>query len=180
MVNFNLKANTTYLRLVEENDAEFICTLRNNDKLNTYISKSTGDIKSQAEWIRNYKNRENNGEEYYFIIFRSDDQSPIGTVRLYDFHENPKSFCWGSWILNEHKTKYAAVESALLVYEAGFSTLGFEQSHFEVMKGNDKVHSFHLKMGAQKISEDDENIYYIFPKSKYKENKIQYARFLGK
>ncbi|MFX3935327.1 GNAT family N-acetyltransferase; N-acetyltransferase, partial [Streptococcus suis] len=90
---------------------------------------------SQAEWIRNYKNRENNGEEYYFIIFRSDDQSPIGTVRLYDFHENPKSFCWGSWILNEHKTKYAAVESALLVYEAGFSTLGFEQSHFEVMKG---------------------------------------------
>jgi hypothetical protein len=48
------------------------------------------------------------------------------------------------------------------------------------MKGNDKVHSFHLKMGAQKISEDDENIYYIFPKSKYEENKIQYARFLGK
>lgn len=94
MVNFNLKANTTYLRLVEENDAGFICTLRNNDKLNTYISKSTADTKSQAEWIRNYKNRENNGEEYYFIICKSDDQSPIGTVRLYDFRENPKSFCW--------------------------------------------------------------------------------------
>lgn len=180
MVNFNLIADTVYLRLVQEEDAKFICTLRNNDSLNTFISKSTSDINLQAEWIKNYKNRERDGEEYYFIICKSDDNLPIGTVRLYDFRENPKSFCWGSWILSENKTKYAAVESALLVYEAGFSALGFQQSHFEVMKGNDKVHSFHLKMGAEKIIEDDENIYYIFPKDRYEENKIQYARFLGK
>ena len=100
-------------------------------------------------------------------------------MRLYDFRENPKSFCWGSWILGESKTKYAAVESALLVYEAGFSYLGFEQSHYEVMKGNEKVHSFHLKMGAEKTSEDSINVYYIFPKEKYEKNKVQYARFLG-
>ncbi|QSE45806.1 GNAT family N-acetyltransferase [Acinetobacter johnsonii] len=179
MKNFNLKAGTTYLRLVGEEDAEFICSLRNDEKLNTYISKSTADINTQKEWIRNYKNKESNNTEYYFIICRVDNNLPIGTVRLYDFQENPKSFCWGSWILNENKTKYAAVESALLVYEAGFAVLGFEQSHFEVMKGNDKVHSFHLKMGAQKISEDDKNVYYIFPKNRYEENKIQYAKFLG-
>ena len=179
MKNFNLKAGTIYLRLVQENDAAFINSLRNNNQLNTYISKSTADINTQKEWIRNYKNKESNNTEYYFIICRVDNNLPIGTVRLYDFQENPKSFCWGSWILNENKTKYAAVESALLVYEAGFAVLGFEQSHFEVMKGNDKVHSFHLKMGAQKISEDDKNVYYIFPKNRYEENKIQYAKFLG-
>ena len=105
---------------------------------------------------------------------------PIGTVRLYDFKENPKSFCWGSWILNENKTKYAAVESALLVYEAGFAYLGFEQSHFEVMKGNDKVHSFHVKMGAERNAEDEINEYYVFPKDRYLDNKIQYAKFLRK
>lgn len=179
MINFNLKASTVYLRLVHEKDAEFICTLRNNDKLNTYISKSTADIKTQLEWIENYKNRENSGKEYYFIICKLEDDSPIGTVRLYDFQEEPKSFCWGSWMLNENKTRYAAVESALLVYEAGFSALRFEQSHFEVMKGNDKVHSFHIKMGAQKVCDDDKNIYYVFPKFKYEENKIKYADFLG-
>lgn len=178
MIDLNLKAGTTYLRLVNEDDAEFICSLRNDEKLNTYISKSTADINAQKEWIQNYKNKELDNKEYYFIICRLDNHSPIGTVRLYDFQEDPKSFCWGSWILNEDKTKYAAVESALLVYEAGFAFLGFEQSHFEVMKGNDKVHSFHLKMGAQKVSEDETNVYYVFPKKKYEENKVHYAKFL--
>jgi RimJ/RimL family protein N-acetyltransferase len=179
MVDFNLKANTVYLRLVRESDAAFICNLRNNDELNTYISKSTADEEVQRKWISNYKKKEAAGEEYYFIICRCHDNLEIGTVRLYDFKENPKSFCWGSWILNKDKTKYAAVESALLVYKAGFTDLGFEQSHYEVMKGNDKVHSFHLKMGAEKKSEDDINVYYIFPKEKYEKIKIQYARFLG-
>lgn len=179
MVDFNLKASTVYLRVVRESDAAFICNLRNNDELNTYISRSTADEETQRQWISNYKKREAVGEEYYFIICRNNDNLEIGTVRLYDFKESPKSFCWGSWILNKDKTKYAAVESALLVYEAGFAYLGFEQSHYEVMKGNDKVHSFHLKMGAEETSEDDENVYYIFPKEKYKKNKIQYARFLG-
>ncbi|WP_298737851.1 GNAT family N-acetyltransferase [uncultured Psychrobacter sp.] len=178
-MNFELEAKTTYLRLVEEKDASFICNLRNDKQLNTYISKSTADDEAQRQWIVNYKKREANGEEYYFIICRKSDNLQIGTVRLYDFKTNRKSFCWGSWILNENKTKYAAVESALLVYEAGFNELGFEQSHYDVMKGNDKVHSFHLKMGAEKVSEDDTNIYYVFPKSQHEKNKIYYAKFLG-
>lgn len=178
-MDFNLKANTVYLRLVKESDAVFICGLRNDEQLNTYISKSTADEEAQRNWIINYKEREVNGEEYYFIICRKSDDLQIGTVRLYDFQENPKSFCWGSWILNENKTRFSAVESSLLVYEAGFTQLGFEQSHYDVMKGNDKVHSFHLKMGAKKVSEDDTNIYYIFPKGQHEKNKIHYAKFLG-
>ncbi len=179
MINFDLHASTIYLRLVSENDAAFIYGLRNNERLNTYISKSSTDVESQRIWILDYKNKERIREEFYFIICRHSDNQPIGTVRLYDFKENPKSFCWGSWILNENKTKYAAVESALLVYKAGFLFLGFEQSHFEVMKGNDKVHSFHLKMGAQKKSEDEKNIYYSFQKNQYEVNKLRYAKFLG-
>lgn len=180
MVDFNLEAKTIYLRLVNEDDAEFICSLRNDDKLNTFISKSTANIDAQKQWIVNYKHREHHGEEFYFIICKKENDLPIGTVRLYDFKENPKSFCWGSWILNENKTKYAAIESALLVYEAGFHYLGFIQSHFEVMNGNDKVHSFHLKMGAQLLLEDETNVYYIFPQEKYEINKLHYAQFLEK
>jgi len=178
-MDLNLEARTVYLRLVQEQDASFICSLRNDEQLNTYISKSTADEEAQRKWIIDYKQREIIGEEYYFIICRKSDDLQIGTVRLYDFQEDPKSFCWGSWVLNENKTRYAAVESALLVYEAGFITLGFNQSHFDVMKGNDKVHSFHLKMGAEKISEDDKNMYYIFPKQQHETNKAHYAKFLG-
>lgn len=179
MNDSNLKASTVYLRLVTEDDAAFICSLRSNDKLNTYISKSSADVESQRIWISSYKHKEKAGDEFYFIICKNENDQAIGTVRLYDFKENPKSFCWGSWILNENKTKFAAVESALLVYEAGFSNLGFEQSHFEVMKGNEKVHSFHLKMGAKEVSEDDANVYYVFPSSQYEATKIHYKKFLG-
>ncbi|WP_438012708.1 GNAT family N-acetyltransferase [Psychrobacter raelei] len=178
-MQFNLTAKTIYLRLLTEDDAEFVCQLRGDDKLNTFISKTDVDIEVQRQWIKSYKSREQNQEEYYFIICRVDDNRPVGTVRLYDFKEEPKSFCWGSWILNDNKTKYAAVESALLVYEMGFDKLGFEQSHYDVRKGNQKVHDFHLRMGAQKVTEDKQNIYYIFPKQRYELNKAQYAKFLN-
>ncbi|WP_019671974.1 GNAT family N-acetyltransferase [Psychrobacter lutiphocae] len=178
-MQFDLTAKTIYLRLLTEDDAEFVCQLRGDDKLNTFISKTDVDIEVQRQWIKNYKSREQNKKEYYFIICRVDDNRPVGTVRLYDFKEEPKSFCWGSWILNNNKTKYAAVESALLVYEMGFDKLGFDQSHFDVMKGNQSVHDFHLRMGAQQVSEDEQNIYYVFPKQRYEINKEKYAKFLN-
>ncbi len=54
-MEFNLEAKTIYFRLVKEQDAGFICSLRNDDKLNNYISKSTADEDAQREWILNYK-----------------------------------------------------------------------------------------------------------------------------
>lgn len=174
----NLISNSIYLRLVEDNDAAFICDLRNNQQLNSYISNSTNDVEIQRNWIINYKTRERLKEEFYFIICRKTDDLPIGTVRLYDFKKDPLSFCWGSWILNENKTKYSALESALLVYEFGFYTLGFEQSHYDVMNGNDRVQSFHEKMGAIKTSEDNINSYYSFPKKAHENNRVRYAKLL--
>ena len=178
-MKFDLVANTVYLRLVKEKDAEFICNLRNTEELNTYISKSTVDTKMQRQWIIDYKERETEGKEYYFIICRKSDDLPIGTVRLYDFLNNHKSFCWGSWILNADKPRYAAVESALLVYEAGFNHLNFDQSHFEVMKGNNNEHEFHLRMGAEKVREDEVNEYYIYKKETYEKNLSKYEKFLN-
>ena len=89
------------------------------------------DLASQQAWIRKYKQDEANGSQFYFIIERLDG-TKCGTVRVYDLRED--SFCWGSWILNESKTRYSALESAFLVYRFGFEELGFKNSHFDVMK----------------------------------------------
>lgn len=177
-MKFELEGPTIYLRLVEKDDAAFICSLRNNQKLNTHLSKSSPHVDDQRQWILDYKRREAKEQEFYFIIHRKSDALPIGTVRLYDFRENPKSYCWGSWILNEDKTRYAALESSLLMYETAFNKLNFKQSHYDVRKDNVKVQSFHEKMGAEKISEDELNYYYIFLKQKHEENKLRYAKFL--
>lgn len=174
----NLSAKTIYFRLVQESDAGFICELRNNPELNQHISQSTAMIDEQRNWIRTYKSRESQGDEYYFIICRKDTNEPIGTIRLYDFKDVPRSFCWGSWILNENKTRYAAIESALLVYKIAFEALNFEQSHFDVRKGNVGVHDFHMRLGAQHIDSTDIDNLYIYLSSTYFSNLNNYQQFL--
>lgn len=168
-------AKTIRLRLIEESDAPFVVGLRTDEKYNRYLSAVGSDVEAQRQWIRNYKSDEKSGRQYYFIIERLDG-SPCGTVRLYDFQVN--SFSWGSWILNDNKTKYAAVESAFLVYEFGFQHLQFSASHFEVMKGNDKVTSFHEKMGAVRVGEDEEFLYFEIRKEAVEIAKDRFSRFL--
>lgn len=152
-----LESKSVRLRLVEEEDADFIMSLRLDDRYNKYLSKVNPGIEAQKQWIRSYKRDEMGGKQFYFIIERVDG-TKCGTVRIYDLNEN--SFCWGSWILNEQKTRFAAIESAFLVYEFGFETLGYAKSHFEVMKGNNGVVKFHKRMGAVQTGEDKMNFYF--------------------
>lgn len=154
----NLDMKTVRLRLVEENDAEFILSLRLNEKYNKFLSLVSSEIEDQKKWIQQYKNEEKTRKQFYFIIERIDNNNPCGTVRIYNLSQD--SFSWGSWILNENKTKYAALESAFLVYKFGFDELGYKKSHFDVRKENIKVIGFHEKMGAKKTHEDQENFYF--------------------
>jgi RimJ/RimL family protein N-acetyltransferase len=161
MKKSELSGRTINIRLVEENDAEFITSLRGDPRYNTHLSKVDDDVEKQREWIKEYKIEETLGNQYYFII-QDKNNIKCGTVRLYDFRND--SFCWGSWILNENKTRFSALESAFLVYEYAFNILGFKQSHFDVRKENTKVIAFHKKMGAILKGEDNLNYYYeIYP-----------------
>jgi RimJ/RimL family protein N-acetyltransferase len=171
-----LESKNIRLRFVEDSDAEFILSLRLNDLYNTFLSSVSPDVEEQKKWIRKYKDDERNGIQYYFIIERLDG-TPCGTVRIYDIRND--SFCWGSWILNENKTRYAALESAFLVYEFGFKQLGFKKSHFDVMKENKKVIQFHTRIGAVKTSEDEINYYFEITEEaveKAKENLVEKIR----
>ncbi len=155
MNELNLK--TIRLRLIDIKDAEFVLGLRLDGRYNQFLSVVKPDLIAQRQWILEYKNEELAGRQYYFIIERIDG-IPCGTVRIYDIRDD--SFCWGSWILNENKTRYSAVESAFLVYDFGFDKLGFNKAHFEVVKQNKRVVSFHKKMGAFEVGEDETNIYF--------------------
>lgn len=153
----NFESKTIRLRLIDVSDAEFILSLRLDSRYNQFLSTVSSDVNGQRRWINQYKIDEAEGLQFYFIIERHDGV-PCGTIRVYDLKND--SFCWGSWILNEDKTRYAAIESAFLIYRFGFEYLGFKKSHFSVMKGNDKVVSFHKKMGAIQTVEDSENYYF--------------------
>ncbi|WP_313956655.1 GNAT family N-acetyltransferase [Aliarcobacter butzleri] len=163
------------MRTVTTEDAEFIYNMRQNENKTKYLSKVTGTVESQKEWIKSYKQREEDKKEFYFVI-ESKDSEKLGLVRIYDFQD--ESFCWGSWLIKEDAPKTTAIESALQIYEFGFYNLGFEKSHFDVRKGNDKVIAFHKRFGAKIINEDELDYFFNFEKSDYEIIKEKYKRYL--
>lgn len=163
------------LRTVEVLDAEFIFEMRQNQDKTKYLSKVTGTVESQKEWIRNYKQRESEQKEFYFVI-ESKDKEKLGLVRMYDFQN--ESFCWGSWLIKENAPTTTAIESALQIYEFAFYKLNFSKSHFEVQKGNDKVIAFHQRFGAKIIDENEKEVFFNFEKSDYEITKEKYKRYL--
>ena len=163
------------LRSVELDDADFIYKMRQNEVKTRFLSKVTGTVESQKEWISKYKQREYEQKEFYFVI-ESKSKEKLGLVRMYDFKDN--SFCWGSWLIKEDAPKSTAIESALQIYEFGFYKQCFKRSHFDVRKGNDKVISFHQRFGAKIVDEDELDYFFNFEKSDYEIIKEKYKRYL--
>jgi RimJ/RimL family protein N-acetyltransferase len=160
----DLISKTIYFRLAELSDASFILSLRVNENYNRYLSKVENNLEKQEKWLSEYKIREDKKLEYYFIIHRIIDSLPIGTVRIYDFLDNRESFCWGSWILNENKTRYAALESAILIYDFAFFELGFKRCHMDIRKGNKKVINFHKRFGVEIVGQSEVDYFaYYYP-----------------
>ncbi len=170
-----LNGKNINLRTVEIADAQFIYEMRQNKNKTKYLSKVTGTINSQKEWIADYKKKEKDRKEFYFVI-ESKTKEKLGLVRMYDFKEN--SFCWGSWLIKEDAPKTTAIESALQIYEFGFYKLGFKKSHFDVRKGNEKVIAFHKRFGSKIINEDELDYFFNFEKSDYEITKEKYKRYL--
>ncbi|GKR01022.1 GNAT family N-acetyltransferase [Aeromonas caviae] len=170
-----LKSKTINMRLINEDDAEFVLKLRLDGNYNKFLSSVNADVSSQKAWIRKYKEDEVNNKQFYFIIERKDG-TPCGTVRVYDIKND--SFCWGSWILNEDKTRYSAIESAVMIYNFGFNSLKFNKSHFEVIKDNVKVVNFHKKFGAVVVGEDSNNYYFEITKDAVEKSKEKFQSFI--
>lgn len=151
----SIKGRGIVLRNAIVDDAEFIISLRTDDLKSKFLSKTTADVEKQKHWLESYND---SVTQAYFIIENSDGRK-IGTVRMYDPQKN--SFCWGSWILCSDAPKYAAIESAILVYMYSLY-LGFTQAHFDVRKKNHSVCRFHESFGAVKVDENElDNFYQI-------------------
>ncbi|EAK8022211.1 GNAT family N-acetyltransferase [Campylobacter coli] len=161
------------LYLVETEDAEFILKLRSEK--GKYLNQVEYNINKQKEWIRNYKEREAKGEEFYFLIANKNKEK-LGVVRLYDFCKN--SFCWGSFIIKKNTPYYVAIEVVLQVYGFGFYKLGFQKSHFDVRKDNERVVAFHKRFGARIYKENDKDLFFTLSLKEYEKIKARYKKFI--
>ncbi len=109
-------------RFVTEDDAKFIIKLRTDPKLTRFIHDTDSDIQKQKEWIRNYKVREAEGKEYYFVV--SNNDIPAGLIRIYNIHD--KIFTVGSIIMDKEAPIHCALAATIMAKEVAFEMLGME------------------------------------------------------
>ena len=115
------------VREVKVSDADYILKLRLNDFYSKYISKVSNEVNAQKKYLSRYlRDNSKSRESFYFIFTNIATGERCGTVRIYNFNVN--TFEWGSWILDENKTRYAAMETGILIYEFAFNMLGFDKS----------------------------------------------------
>lgn len=162
---------TLVLRDASIVDAEFILSLRLDEKKSRFLSKVAPELDAQRAWLLQYAQADN---QAYFII--EHQGRAIGTVRLYD--PLGESFCWGSWILADERPSQAAMESALMVYAYAIDHLGFTGAHFDVRKGNERVWQFHERFGAVRIGETELDYLYQLNLDAIRSARQRYAKFL--
>ena len=162
------------LRFVEESDAQFILDLRTKEKAK-YLSKTDNNLDNQINWIKNYKIREKDGKEYYFVIENKESER-IGLVRAYKIEDD--SATSGSWIMIDNCPIENVLESNLLIYEFILEYLGKEKIFFDVRKDNKKVWRFHKSYGAVQIDEDELDYFFEFSKDSFKIMKKEYQKYL--
>lgn len=165
----------TRLRLVSREDAEFIVSLRSNERLNRHISATSDDVEQQRRWIDSYLGRFNLGMEAYFIITHAGHS--CGTIRMYDYDIDAGSFVYGSWLISPEAPSSCAYSSTILNHDLGFSVLGFSKVCFEVRKENKSVCGFHRLIEASLIREDEINFYYEITSAAYPQVRAKLEKF---
>ncbi|GJH09280.1 GNAT family N-acetyltransferase [Caballeronia novacaledonica] len=126
------------LRPIADADAQFVVELRTNPALNAYLHAGAQTREQQLSWLSSYYER---AGDYYFVIERKDTNLQEGLVALYDMDERADAAEWGRWIIRPGSV--SAIESAWLIYRAGFESLGLSAVYCRTVAENAKVVSFH-------------------------------------
>lgn len=172
--NFTFEKYGLKVRLVNENDASFIVNLRTDPKLGRYINPTPSDISQQIKWIREYKQREKEGTDYYFIYYFQDE--PIGVNRIYNIHENYASA--GSWVCRKGLVPAQVFATSIICREIFFEILNIEEYRFEVRKANKQVLRFHKLCGAKITEENELDYFLILTKMEFNNHKENLLKLL--
>jgi RimJ/RimL family protein N-acetyltransferase len=135
------------LRPVTLEDAPFIVALRTNPHLNRFIHENSGIVEDQVAWLEYYFGR---FDDYYFIIEDVDSGESRGTIGLYNLASDSSEAEWGRWIIQP--LSMAALESAWLIYEVGFSLLQLKRVYCRSISQNTASVSFHDTFGARRTT----------------------------
>ncbi|MBC8095256.1 MAG: GNAT family N-acetyltransferase [Akkermansiaceae bacterium] len=143
--DLQLKGHAFGLRPVTLEDAGLVVELRTSTERSQFLNPISSSVEVQREWLQRYFDRPG---DYYFVINRERDNFPEGLIGLYDLDSAGQRAEWGRWIVRPGSL--AAVESAFLIYQAGFERLGLAEIYCRTLAANAAVVSFHDSCGLSR------------------------------
>ncbi len=173
--NFEMDKYGIHVRLVNEGDAEFILQLRTDEKLGRFIHSTDNDLQKQIEWIREYKKREQEGLEYYFIY--SYKEECFGLNRIYN--RTKDNATTGSWICKPGMNINEVIASFLIERDIYFEILGYPYVVFDVRKQNHKVLRMHQRFPIELIKENEQNYFFKLTLSGYLKGRQRLIKLLN-
>lgn len=133
------------LRPVRVEDAAFILELRTNPARSRYLHRVPNDLAEQQRWLEAYFERP---ADYYFLIENRSSGQREGTAGIYNVDPVWRTAEWGRWIIRAGSL--AAVESACLVYCAGFERLDLGSMYCRTIIENASALAFHDSFGVER------------------------------
>ena len=157
--DFELERYGLRVRLVREEDAEFIVKVRTDSQNARYLGHTDNDVAKQVTWLKEYKKREAEAKEYYFIFFKN--EIPIVLCRLYNIDWMHLTYTSGSWVSVPGSDYEAVMTCSVIVDEIALEMLNLIVCYYDVRKDNKQVINFHRTiMRAYQYGETE--LYYLF------------------
>ena len=173
--DFNAHKYGLDVRLVNEDDAEFILKLRTNKWLARHLHPTEQDIEKQISWLREYKKREDEGRENYFIY--SQNNKPIGVNRISNISDYYG--LGGSWLCSPENDMKVSMATPFFGDEISFEYLNLSFIVFDVRRANTHVWKFHQSIGAVRIEESELDFYYYLSKHNYYSKRDKMLKLLN-
>ena len=166
-----------YYRLVEIKDAEFIMSLRTNEKLSRYINETNNKLKDQSDWLKDYKLRERRGVDFYLMCLDSNQVDKLGLIRIYNIEGD--TFEIGSWLFSPAAGHQKSVLGDLFCRSMAFEKLGFTKCKIEVRKKNKHVLRYTKSFNPKLVGEDEWNCYFELEYEDFKKQRDKLLTILG-
>jgi hypothetical protein len=175
--NFVTERYGLYVRFVEENDADFILSLRTNPNLNKYIHETKPDVELQRTWIQRYKERQKNEEDFYFM-FEKPQGAKLGVCRIYDINE--ESFTIGSWIFSQQAPVGSSILADIITREIAYERFPLKKHLFDVKRTNITVNRYNETYKSELLYQDERTNYYTCSKENFEKYKQIHIRMFYK
>ena len=172
--NYKISKYGLDCRLVDEMDVDFILKLRTNKELSKFIHPTEDSRDIQINWLREYKKREQEGREYYFIFFFRGE--PVGLNRMSSRSE--LYAVSGSWLCKPGIDSWIPIAINILFNDIVFDVLNIQLVVCEVRRLNSKVNKYHEIIGDVKIHETDQYFFYYRTIKTFAPNRDRIIRLL--